>query len=332
VYGVESLLAAGKAAAEAKVRNEQTAPAITAAAARVEELRTDGIKHPNGQQESQTTTGQKQEGRPEISEAPTTAHPTKLADPYYEDLPIWLEMTGYHDVDYRNSKLQTFKERRALEAEAARIQQRLEKLKEDEQATIQSMRGTPVRSLTAAQARPALPKTMPSLKQAQDSETSTGPKSNGTKRAHSPDPNGISKSRRNDSTNGFRIRGANDSPNGRTAGGRGRLRSRSPVAGGALARRVSYPDARRWSPGSRGSRAPLKQEDSRDPSLERRQSYYRYDSRTERTEHNREQPRDAYNGFGHGRLSYSNTHRMDDAGGYRSTGLDLRRGGKRAPR
>lgn len=99
--------------------------------------------------------------------------PTNLSDPYYADLPAWLEMTGFHDPEFRNKKLHTYKERRALEEEAARIAARLEKLKEAEQQEMQQMRlSTPMPAPSMAPPPPPLPAMMPT---------------NGVKRGRSPE-------------------------------------------------------------------------------------------------------------------------------------------------
>ncbi|KXT00463.1 hypothetical protein AC578_1939 [Pseudocercospora eumusae] len=175
---------------------------------------------------------------------------TNLSDSYYADLPAWLELTGYHDVDFRNNKLRTYKERRTLEEEAARIAERLEKLRQIEQQEMQQMRiSTPMPAVNMAP--PPLPSAMPSA-------------ANGVKRARSPEATPTTKNvRRREDNGGFRIRGATEATDNRQS----RRLSRSPPA---LDRRTAYPDSRRRSIDERSER-------SRDPSLERRQSYYRRD-------------------------------------------------------
>lgn len=183
---------------------------------------------------------------------------TNLSDAYYADLPAWLEMTGFHDVEFRDSKLVAYKERKSLEEEAARIAERLEKLRQLEQESAQSLRyGTP--KPAAAMAPPPLPTAM-------TMEKPVG-QVNGNKRVHSPEPLSASK-RREES--GFRIRGANDSPETSRPNTAVNRRPQSPSPPG-INRRISYPERRRSDDDNR----------SRDPSLERRQSYYRRDSNRE---------------------------------------------------
>ena len=279
MFGLEALLAEGKAAAEANMKEQSTTSPATA---------------PQPEDELPAMNEQQTQATPpkEISDEPMqppqlkkpaetgTEQPkwsTKLTDAYYADLPIWLEVTGYHDIEYRNSKLHTHKERKALEEEAARIAERLEKLRQAEQASIESLRATPARSTFAAPAtRPALPAVMPSADAAAAAHQTPAtankihaPTTNGTKRAHSPEPVHSSKSRRDELSTGFRIRGANGSPTST----RHNARSPSPVREGGLERRISYPDARRGSLDNRGRRG-TNGNGSRDPSLERRQAYY----------------------------------------------------------
>ena len=276
----------------------------------------------------------------------------KLTDAYYADLPIWLEMTGYHDVEYRGSKLQTYKERKELEQQAAKIQERLAKLQTEEQANIGALRANLAHPTPAS--APALPAVMPSAEAASTVQQIATPATNntkfttiatnGTKRTHSPEPVHASKVRRDNATPDFRFRGANDSPT--MAGARGRPRSPG-TAGRALERRISYPDARRRSfEDSRfgGGR----QDPSRDPSLERRQAYYRREQGppTPAPPYNRDRydrgmpPSLGYEN--HGRMGYSSVNdRRPNVGaggggrheaypqGYRgSAGMDLGKGGK----
>ncbi|KAK3675870.1 hypothetical protein LTR78_004062 [Recurvomyces mirabilis] len=173
--------------------------------------------------------------------------PTQLNDAYYADLPAWLELTGYHDVEYRTSKLRTRRERKALEDEVARIQAKLDQLKEQEAAEMQALRTIVAHPTSFSSiAPPPLLTKLPS-EEAQNMAGVAANLTNGVKkRPHSPPPTTMEKNvrRRDDATNGFRIRGANGSPT-------------SP--------RNGYNDYRRSSFDAR----------SRDSSLERRQSYYR---------------------------------------------------------
>ncbi|KAK5706173.1 hypothetical protein LTR97_001160 [Elasticomyces elasticus] len=213
-------------------------------------------------------------------------HPQHLTDVYYADLAAWLEFTGYHDVEYRNSKLQKHKERKVLEAEAAKIQEQLDRLRREEEAEMQALRSSVAHATPASkQAAPALPSTMPTGDAAIMAGVANGVL-NGIKRPHSPTPTERNNKRRDEpSANGFRIRGANDSP----------------TDASAIERRISYPDARRRS---------LDATKSRDPSLERRQAYYNRDGERaaprayDAYEPGRAGARDSYGGRGGGAAGY----------------------------
>lgn len=260
--GLEALLAEGRAAAAAKIKAKQVQsvktdiappqqqPTVPASAPRIIALPPADIQNTSQAAPTQNT----------------PAHSNNLTDVYYADLQPWLEMTGYHDVPFRTAKLRTFKERRALEEEAARINERLEKLRREEQAEMEAMRSSTAHpSSTVPTAAPSLPPNMPSGDVA--IMTAVANKlTNGIKRPHSPPPAEKVTRRREDVTPGFRIRGANeDSPRDT----RPPTATRRPSSPKPLDRRISYPDARRRSldagPGPR----------SRDPSLERRQAYYK---------------------------------------------------------
>ena len=263
--GLDSLIAEGRAAAEAKSKEQAT-------------LHANG-KDSHGNALSSSTSeptpplartnfspqGQRTEPVAKANGLATEKkRPFQLTDAYYADLPAWLEITGYHDVEYRASKLRTYKARRELEQEKARIEAEIARLNREEEEERIAIRASVAPSTPAAANVPLLPSTMPTDDQAAvhitTSRVMTG---SSLKRAHSPPPNEKSARRREDvpplsSTNGFRIRGANDhSPT-------------SNSSGAPNERRVSYPDAR-----PARSRSP---ERARDPSLERRQSYYRRDS------------------------------------------------------
>ncbi|KAF2171787.1 hypothetical protein M409DRAFT_50430 [Zasmidium cellare ATCC 36951] len=263
---------------------------------------------------------------------------TNLSDSYYADLPAWLEITGFHDVEFRTSKLSTYKERKALEEEAARIAEKLEKLKQAEQEAMQSLRMATPKPSATTMAPPPLPATMP-----KEMATPKVNGTNGTKRGHSPASLPPEKMRRLEDNSGFRIRGANDSPLDSRPPPLRRPRTPSPAD---LERRISYPDARRPSvserkggyrpPGSRGEsvdaflerkgtyRPPGSRRESRDSSLERRQSYYREEG---------EIAYDSYTPYDPPpRLPFSNTRNNSNtkAPQYRgSVLLDLRKGGVR---
>lgn len=255
LFGIEALLREGKEAAEAKAKAEDLAK-MNSSLADAQPLRAaEPAPVPAHQQ-------QRLEKDVTHTQQPALKAPAANLDTeYYSDLALWLEVTGYHDIDYRNSKLRTFKERKALEEEAARIQEKLEKLKQAEQAEMSALRPGSVRpAATPARPPPALPNAMSA-----EAETKSvkKPAANGTKRAHSPDPLITDKNARHreHSNNGIRIRGANDSPPERT---NNRGRAASP-----LDRRIAYPDARRQN-----SFGEARGRTSRDPSLERRQAYY----------------------------------------------------------
>ncbi|SMY22311.1 unnamed protein product [Zymoseptoria tritici ST99CH_1A5] len=241
---VDALLSEGRARADEQIANEAAAKAAT-----IPPAATNGNAKPQKKDVKQETAKAAPKTVPDL--IVRTREPARgqanLSDAYYADLPAWLEVTGYHDVDFRNKRLASYKERKALQEEATRISRRLEELRQMEEQ--EARMATPVPKQTAM-APPALPSAMPL-------ET---PYINGTKRAHSPDQLSSANKRREE--NGFRIRGANDSP-ADLRPGNGVRRPRSPTP----PRRISYPDTRRRSD---DDLLP-----SRDPSLERRQEYYR---------------------------------------------------------
>ncbi|GAB1736947.1 hypothetical protein NU219Hw_g315t1 [Hortaea werneckii] len=299
--GVDALLAEGKAAAE-KAANKpngsqlakQSQPAVPATRSPNPPSATVAPRpsHPL------PTSRLNPDSPPSKSQSmPSNLPATNLADSYYADLPAWLEFTGYHDPSYRSSKLAKYHERRALEAEVARIHARLEKLKQDEQVEMEALRANishPYPNSTA----PALPTEMPNFADAAGSRFTQS--TNGVKRPHSPDPSphpsataGSEKLPRrypppgrqdnNDSPPGFRIRGANDSPSDslhRPHFAPTSTHRPSPPLNFSE-RRLSYshggdPRGRRSSLDyGEDDRAPR----SRDPSLERRQAYYQPSSR-----------------------------------------------------
>lgn len=301
---LEALLAAGKAHADAQTAAAQHTKEMTHVAPSTgnspggprdtEELELFPAKRQQLQQQHSST------DRPRVAD---------LADVYYTDLVAWLEMTGYHDVEYRESKLRTYKERRALEDEAARIAEKLEKLRQAEQTEMQLLRmGTPG-AKAPSMAPPPLPLSMV-------------PPVNGVKRARSPEHAPAEKRQRED--DGFRFRSGKELPDQHQAFTR---RPRSPTP--ASERRGSYPDATRRSIDDRG----LPGSRSRDPSLERRSQYYRrdddlrYDYFAAPRQPAPREPRSSYgNGSGvrpgwpHGREMDSNSRP--------SAGLDLKKGGQ----
>ncbi|EME45627.1 hypothetical protein DOTSEDRAFT_52853 [Dothistroma septosporum NZE10] len=241
--GIDALLDQGQAMAEARSAAELANSAV--------QPTPNGLANQQVQGEHSVQQGKQPLSLPEPT--PRVAQPPQrtanLSDEYYADLPAWLDMTGYHSVDFRNSKLSVYKQRRELERQAADIAEQIEKIKQKEQETMMELRTGSTPIATTNVSAPPLPRTMPT------------PQTNGIKRGRSPDLFGSEKARRQEH-GGFRIGGANESPT--DARPSVRRFSRSPPG---LDRRISYPDARRRSVDER----------SRDPSLERRQSYYRRD-------------------------------------------------------
>lgn len=324
VFGVNQLLQEGKAAAEAKAREEDMAN--TNAESAMEGLAKDPHSsdvQPTQPAETQSAVVHSQHStnfESEIQSQQQQLHQLPdLATEYYADLAIWLEVTGYHDIDYRNSKLRTYKERKALEEEAARIQEKLEKLKEAEQAEMAAMRGGSAYPVATPRPPSLALLAGPSATSGAVSPAASKPVANGVKRAHSPDPMRAEKNARprENTDNGIRIRGANDSPQDRV---------RRP--GGPLGRRVSYPDARRQD-SFEGSDRPM----SRDPSLERRQAYYGRDGDGPRGRERfdapyppRENGERGRMGFGSVNVTQDQAHREPPRG---IRDVDVGRGGKK---
>ncbi|KAK4503013.1 hypothetical protein PRZ48_006440 [Zasmidium cellare] len=319
VGNLEALLDQGKAMADAKTA-ALAAQATAATANAASNGTAKSAVRENGHAEkphSPTNTDAAREPAQHTDEHPK--RPSFLSDSYYADLPAWLEMTGFHDVEFRASKLSTYKERKALEEEAARIAERLEQLREVEQETMHSLRMMTPKPTPTAMAPPPLPAVMPKEK--------ATPKVNGTngiKRGRSPVSLPPEKMRRRDDNSGFRIRGANDSPLDARPPPLRRPRTPSPAD---LERRISYPDARR-PPGNERKgpyRQPGSRRESRDPSLERRQTYYRDDG--EAAYYDTYAPQEPPP-----RLGFNNTRKnsISKTPQYRgSVALDLRKGGVR---
>ena len=271
-FGIESLLAEGKAAAEAKTARDNQAAAAALAATmdpnpftitqqrpaatapsnmEVEEVKPESTRQKPAEP-TQSVVSPRKPADPKQSNTVPSTNLMNMSDPYYDDLSVWLEFTGYHDVQFRNSKLRTYKERRELEQEAARIAQKLEALKQAERADLESLRATTAHQNTPTQmAPPPLPSHMP-----------TGDyrnQANGLKRPHSPEPPTSEKASRkiNESVGDFRIRGANEASATSSA-------TLSHDNGSPVHRRDSLPERRRS----------INERHERDPSLERRQQYY----------------------------------------------------------
>lgn len=326
-YGLESLLAEGQAAAEAETarKNEQAATALAAPEQRMDT--TSARKTTEKEDVKAITTparpapassGTVQQQISTDSHAPksntnnrSNLPPLKLSDPYYDDLPVWLEFTGYHDQAFRDSKLGTYKQRKRLEQEAARIAQELEKLKAAETNDLASLRASSAHpSAVPAMAPPPLPSVMPSGE--------LRPTTNGVKRPHSPEYPASEKAIRRNGDTGFRIRGADETS-------------------AAVSRRNGSPVERRQSFAER--RRSLDDRE-RDPSLERRQRNYRRDGAGPLPPDTYSPAREPPRPFNRGerdreRDPTSDFSNVNVAGGYRdggrqyrgSSGLDLRKGG-----
>ena len=180
-FGVESLLAEGKTAAAAKGHEGSLPSTAPPTAVRDQAMASNPtIQHthqptvpapkPSVERTNNDVAMRTQPEQPEP--------PTDLTDAYYADLPLWLEVTGYHDIEFRNSQLSNIKERKRLEQDAARIAERLAKLNKDAQVNVSFKRSTPAPQLGCEIQRPPLPAMMPSA--------NATPAVAGVKRAHSP--------------------------------------------------------------------------------------------------------------------------------------------------
>ena len=164
---IDALLAAGKAAADAQiaalnVNGTKTAP--NKAHVEASTVNGHGTKSNHTQQQKTVARrGSDQHYQDTTSQHTplTTTSSTDLSDAYYTDLAAWLEMTGYHDVEYRNARLRTHKQRQKLEEEAARIAEKLERLKQAEQAEMQQIRLSTPNFRASSMAPPPLPKSLP---------------------------------------------------------------------------------------------------------------------------------------------------------------------------
>lgn len=371
--GLDSLLAEGRAAAEAKNTDDaartilqvnghskpiaepatsKTSPRISPLAEPVQQQ--PHQPHPYPQQQQHTD---QQSPTVQVTNQPVLTKQSdlkKLTDPYYTDLAVWLDMTGYHDVEFRTSKLSSYKERKALEEEAVRIQRRLEKLRQDEEATIQFLRASTAYPVSVVKvAPPPLPTMLPTT-DAATNHTFPTPSTNGIKRHHSPEPTAASKAVRHKKVYDYRIRGVNDSSEQQKHPGAARTLI-NPLG---LQHRISYPEPRgnrvdgfNNQPLSRDASrdARASRDQSRDTSLERRQAFYRHDGNPLRYEYPRQREtfhgstprrRDSMGVSGDdNRQKYHPNHPQyppssqvgDHGGGQRyrgSAGLDLRNGGQ----
>lgn len=314
-FGIDTLLAEGKAAAQAKIARDNQAAALAASPATTSQQ----PSTINGTSNMEVDPLPQKPADVEQNNIMPNARPLNMSDPYYDDLPIWLEFTGYHDVQFRNSKLSTYKARRELEQEAARIAQKLEELKQAERADLDSLRATTAHlhtPMSAAMAPPPLPASMPSGDYRPDLVA------NGMKRPHSPDIVSSQKASRRVNDSGYRFRGANDH-------GANLPRDN----GSPIDRRGSLPDRRRS----------IEERHERDPSLERRQKHYNqrdgplphpsprgngYSGDLQRNS-NREGPRPFNAREREARPGFSSVNRIGGPHAQTgSAGLDLRKGGQ----
>jgi hypothetical protein len=180
-FSVESLLAEGKTAAAAKGHEKNltsTAPPTAGQDQAIPSGTTDGHNpratvSPPKQSVERTNDDHALHPRPEQPQPPTN-----LTDAYYANLPLWLEVTGYHDIEHRNSQLSNMKERKRLEQDAARIAERLAKLNQDAQVNVSFKHSMPTPQPGCEIRRHPLPAMMPSA--------NAVPAVAGVKRAHSP--------------------------------------------------------------------------------------------------------------------------------------------------
>ena len=124
----------------------------------------------------------------------------KLLDEDQADLQLWLEVTGYHDKEYRTSKLHAFRERQTLEAEAARISSRLQELKQNE-VQVTGRRNSSRLPAVSDRLAPSAPsngmQAVFGTKQGGDTPSvKPSATTNGIKRAHSPEPSAAAKAPR----------------------------------------------------------------------------------------------------------------------------------------
>lgn len=284
------------------------------------------------QQRPGFSTVNKETARPE---EPKTNQIVSTQDDYYADLGAWLEITGYHDVQLRESKLKRYKKRKAMEEQKRALEEQIAKMEAEEEAELALPQS--VRPVVPAMAPPPLPATLPMTEHVQPltptvAKPITPAVTNGVKRQRSPEPVPIEKARRRDDEggSGFRIRGVVDSPDQRPPSSR----CAGSPGPGPLERRISFPERRRSHDNGY----------ARDPSLERRQAYYRQPRDRELSPPRQASAFDPYtprerdrtSGYDRGRGGGYNSTR----GGYRgrpgniksefagSAGLDLRRGGQ----
>ncbi|KAK1084825.1 hypothetical protein LTR33_002453 [Friedmanniomyces endolithicus] len=142
---LDALIAEGKQAAEAKAK-EEAAAQTDGHAPEPTPASINPVKPNVASEPVEMSKAPAQRAPVQIHQVPATAekdqHSQILSDVYYTDLAAWLEYTGFHDVEYRAATLHKHKARRALEAEAAKIQQQLDRLKREEEAEMQALRAS----------------------------------------------------------------------------------------------------------------------------------------------------------------------------------------------
>lgn len=132
IPGLDALLKQGKAAADAQTA--ALAVQKTPSASEPAQNNANGSSNTQGKQVKQDKPASAASTMAEQTSHPT--RPSNITDAYYADLPAWLEMTGYHDAEYRNSTLRTYKARIELEKQQALIQEELERLRKQEQENL----------------------------------------------------------------------------------------------------------------------------------------------------------------------------------------------------
>ena len=322
----EALIAAGKAAAQAKIEGPgrdpqgRTAP-VTRPSTAI------SPRPPNAMAPQSTAVTSKQPISERLDDEAQQVRPArpnpliKLNDAYYADLKLWLEITGYHDIQYRKNKIECYE----LEQQAAHIANRLQKLQQD--AAVKSnpsVHPTPAMAAANASGLPSVG--FRSL------NSFPPPLANSAKRQRSPETEQQFKARRTDrQPHNLRAADSSEEPN------RGRRPNPRPV-GRPLESRVTYPSPRRGSPIARDDNAHHRRD--RDSSLERHQQFYG-PGLNGRREYDLFDPSGRGPPVGYedsGRLRYSsvNDRGRHDDGRPRDDRLggrpDMMRGGKRRPR
>lgn len=136
--GVDILLREGKDAAVLKTGGESRTGDM--ACAPTKKLTRFGDAFLQHQGNSTQQRPQDVNGEQKAVQAPHSEHGNTNSDiDYYADLATWLDITKYHDVAYRDSRLSSSKERKLLEEEAARIEKKLKALQQNEQIGLDAL-------------------------------------------------------------------------------------------------------------------------------------------------------------------------------------------------